>query len=89
MILLHNVVTNFPDKQGTYVNGTGARALVAIWLAVVFSAVCFDWSIDIQNLIRAGLKELRGHVESCTDSYSVVISFNLEADFHCLFLFFH
>lgn len=46
---------------------------VSIRLAAVFRGACSDWSPDIHNLIRAGLKELRGHVEICTDSYSVVI----------------
>lgn len=56
-----------------------------LWLAGILSAARSDWPFDLDNLIRAGLKVLRGHVEICTDSYSVVISLNLEIYLYCLF----
>lgn len=59
-----------------------------IRLARIFPALSSDWSLDIHKLIRAGLRVLRGHVEICTDSYSVVISLNLEQTLHCRGLFF-
>lgn len=54
-------------------------------LAVILSAARSDWPFDLDNLIRAGLKVLRGHVEICIDSYSVVTSLNLEIYLYCLF----